>query len=103
MSKSYGKYKTIGICTGSNTDFYRERRKHQRHVNNNRIRNILANYENDEFDDKYNDYKIPKEDSWEEPTDGHYKMTAKELNKIKKDYMKSFGNIYTTKNNKIKK
>jgi hypothetical protein len=103
MSKSYGKYKTLGYCTGSNTDFYRERRKHERQVNNQRIRNILAHYENDEFDDTYNEYKIPKENQWDEPTDGHYKMTAKELNKQKKEYLKSFRNIYTTKNNRIKK
>ena len=64
---------------------------------------MLAKYDSEEFDDNYNEFKIPKNDTWEEPTDGHYKMTAKELNKVKKEHMKSFRNIYSTKNNKIKK
>lgn len=102
MSKSYAKYKTMGICYGSNTDFYRERRKHQRRVNKHRIRNTMANSNIGEFDEKYEEFTIPKNDDWEEPTDGHYKVTAKELNEIDKKRRKVFG-LYTTKNNKIKK
>lgn len=102
MSKSYAKYKTIGICCGSNTGFYRDRRKHQRHVNKHRIRNTIANSGIEEFDEKYEEYYIPKNDDWEEPTDGHYKLTAKELRDMRKKNKKSYG-LYVTKNNKIKK
>lgn len=100
MSKSYGKYKTMGICYGSNTEYYRHRRRHQRHVNKHRIRNTMANTDIDEFDDKYQEFSIPKNNTWEEPTDGHYKLTAKELKK--KKWYGSYG-VYATKNNKIKK
>ena len=58
MSKSFGKYVTMGICYGSNTEYYRGRRKHQRHVNKQRIRNIIANNNIEEFDEKYNPYNI---------------------------------------------
>ena len=102
MSKSYGKYKTMGIAYGSNTEYYRDRRRHQRHVNKNRIRNTIANTNIDEFDDNYQEYSIPKNNDWDEPTDGHYKVTAKELNEMDKKRRKVFG-LYTTKNNKIKK
>lgn len=102
MSKSYGKYKTMGICYGSNTEFYRERRKHQRRVNKHRIRNTMANADIEEFDEKYEEFTIPKNDTWEEPTDGHYKLTAKELRDMRKKNKKSYG-VYITRNNKIKK
>lgn len=102
MSKSYGKHKTMGICDGSNTEFYRERRKHQRRVNKHRIRNTIANSDIEDFDDNYEAYSIPKNDDWEEPTDGHYKLTAKELREIRKKNRKSYG-LYITRNNKIKK
>lgn len=102
MSKSYGKYKTTGICTGSNTDYYRERRKHQRRVNKHRLRNTMANTDIEDFDDKYQDLKIPKKNDWDEPTDGTYKMTVKDLEELKGRTGKNYG-VYSTKNNKIKK
>ena len=102
MSKSYGKYKKVGICDGSNTEYYRNRRKHQRHVNNNRIRNILSKHEINDFDDNYVEFTIPKTDSWDEPTDGTYILNAKEINKLKKEDGAKYP-LYTTKNNKVKK
>lgn len=102
MSKSYGKYKTVGVCRGSNTEYYRERRKHQRHVNNHRVRNVIANSEIDDFDDDFQEYHIPKNDTWDEPTDGHYKMTGKEIKKQTYKHRKNYG-VYVTKDNKIKK
>lgn len=97
MSKSYAKKIKLGICSGSNTEFYRDRRKHQRHINSNRIKNVLANNEADEFDDKYIPYNIPKNDDWEEPTDGTFILTPQDA----KEYEK-YG-IYVTKDNKIKR
>ena len=102
MSKSFGKYVTMGICYGSNTEYYRDRRKHQRHVNKQRIRNIIANNNIEEFDEKYNPYNIPKKDNYVEPTDGTYKLTGKKIKKEQKTWLKKFG-LYVTKNNKIKK
>lgn len=98
MSKSYGNYKTQGICYGDNTEYYRERRKHQRRVNNHRIRNVIANSNIDEFDDNYEEFSIPKKNHWEEPTDGTYKVTARDIKKSKRK-----NGLYVTKNNKVKK
>ena len=97
MSKSYAKNIKLGICTGSNTEFYRDRRKHQRRVNSNRIKNVLANNEIEEFDDKYIPYNIPKRDDWEEPTDGTVILSPKDVKEL------DGYNIYVTKNNKIKR
>ena len=98
MSKSYGNYKTQGICYGDNTEYYRERRKHQRRVNNHRIRNVIDNSNIDEFDDNYEEFLIPKKNDWEEPTDGTYKVTARDIKQTKNKH-----GLYITKNNKVKK
>lgn len=100
MSKSYSKYKMIGICYGNNTPFYRERRVHQRRVNKNRLRNTMAKYNNDEIDDEFIPYIIPKEDHWDEPTDGHYKGYPKELRKRIGNY---YNGIYLTKDGRYVK
>lgn len=102
MSKSYGKYKTTGFCDGSNTEYYRERRKHQRRVNKHRLRNTIANNDIEDFDDRYQDLKLPKKNDWDEPTDGTYKMTVKDLEELKDRTGKKYG-LYSAKNNKIKK
>lgn len=96
MSKSYGNYKTVGICTGTNTEFYHDRRVRVRRKNKSIIRNIIANKPIDEFDDSYNPYKEPKNKYWLEPTDGTWKVKSKDS--------VNFKNIYKVKNkNKIKK
>lgn len=100
MSKSYSKYKMIGICYGNNTPFYRERRVHQRRVNKNRLRNAMAKYNNDEIDDEFIPYVIPKEDQWDEPTDGHYKGYPNELRKRIGNY---YNGIYLTKDGRYVK
>lgn len=105
MSKSYGRYKTVGFCYGSNTNFYRERRKHQRRVNNHQIKNLISNYNIDEFDDKFTDFIIPKTDQWNEPTDGHRKLYAKYIKKSSAwdEKRSKWWDIYITNKNKIKK
>lgn len=96
MSKSYGKYKTVGFCTGSNTEYYRYRARHQRRVNNHQIRNVIANNEIEEFDDEFIEYTLPKKDHWEEPTDGSYKVYP--------DEVKNYHSIRKVKDkNKVKK
>lgn len=97
MSKSYGRYINLGICWGSNTEFYRDRRKQVRRKNRHIIRNLLHNFTADLFDDLFTDFRLPRKDTWNEPTDGTWKYTAKEVKK----YIRK--GIYTGKNGKIKK
>ena len=85
MSKSYGKYKSLGICTGSNTEWYRDRIRKIRNKNKHRIRNILTNYSINEFDDVYNPYSLPKKDTWMEPTDGTIRYDYKRIKKMMKE------------------
>lgn len=102
MSKSYGKYKTIGVCYGSNTEYYRDRYRAFRNKNKQIIRNILANKSIDDFDEYYLDFRQPRKDSWNEPTDGTYKLDYKELKRYR-NRSNYYRGIYPTKNNKIKK
>lgn len=103
MSKSYGKYKSCGICTGSNTEWYRDRIRKIRNKNKHRIRNILRNYNINEFDDVYNPYSLPKKDTWREPTDGTVRYDYKRIKKMMKEFNGWSWGMYITKNNKVKK
>lgn len=98
MSKSYGKYKTCGICYGNNTPYYKDRRRKVRMKNKQRLENMIAHYNPEDYDDVFEPYIIPKKDSWDEPTDGTWKLTAKHLKGSKYKYP-----YYATKNNRIKK
>jgi hypothetical protein len=98
MSKSYGKYKTCGICYGNNTPYYKDRRRKVRMKNKQRLENMIAHYNPEDYDDVFEPYSIPKKDSWDEPTDGTWKLTAKHLAKSTYKYP-----YYATKNNRIKK
>ena len=101
MGKSYSKYKTMGVCYGSNIEYYRDRVHYIRNKNKHRMRNILANQNIEDFDDMFIDFRLPKKDDWDEPTDGTYKLSAKLLKRLKSNY--NFNGIYSTKNGKIKK
>lgn len=69
MGKTRRKMIREGICTGSNTSFYRDRRHRQRRINNQRLREAVNTNSIEDLDDvEY--LEIPKEDSWMEPTDG---------------------------------
>lgn len=98
MSKSYGKYLTVGMCYGNNTPYYRERRKHQRRVNRNLLRKVLAHFDGEEIDENFTSYNIPKENQWDEPTDGHWKSYPKEL--CAKIGWPGYKGVYLTKNGK---
>lgn len=98
MSKSYGKYKTCGICYGNNTPYYKDRRRKVRMKNKQRLENMVAHYNPEDYDDVFEPYIIPKKDSWDEPTDGTWKLTAKHLKRSNYKYP-----YYATKNNRIKK
>ena len=103
MSKSYAKYKSCGIGTGSNTEWYRDRIHKVRKRNKHRIRNIIANNNNEEFDDVYNPYSLPKKDTRREPTDGTVRYDYKRIRKMMKKYNGWSAGMYITKNNKVKK
>ena len=98
MSKSYGKYKTCGVCYGNNTPYYKDRRRKVRIKNKQRLENMIAHHNPEDYDDVFEPYIIPKNDSWDEPTDGTWKLAAKHLKKSKYKYP-----YYATKNYRIKK
>lgn len=101
MSKSYGKYKTIGCCWGSNTEYYRDRNRRLRNKDRQNIRNLLANKPIEEFDDVFIPTKEPDNMYWNEPTDGTFKLYHIDFIKYKSKYR--YHGIYPTKKNRIKK
>lgn len=98
MSKSYGKYKTESFCSGSNTEYYRDRNRRLRSKNKNNINRILKNKPIENFDDIFIPSKEPKNMMWLEPTDGTCKMYANDYKKYN-----CCNNVYITKDGKIKK
>ncbi len=78
MSKSYGKYITVGFCYGSNTEYYRDRNRYFRNKNRQIIRNLVANKNIQDFEDCYLDFRQPRKNDWDEPTDGTYKVTVRD-------------------------
>jgi len=72
MSRTYRNKIRIGICCGCNTDWYQQRRKWQRNKNRHELRNKLANYILSEIDNVLSFTKLPKRDTWCEPTDGSW-------------------------------
>ena len=98
MSKSYSKNIFLGMCYGSNTEYYRKRRQLRRHRNKQHLRNAL---QFEDIDENLKECNMPIRDSWDEPTDGGRKYTAKELMKRMKNF--PYFNGYLTKKGKIKK
>lgn len=98
MSKSYARYKTEGMCTGTNTEYYRDRNRRLRSKNRSNIRRILKNKPLEEFDELFIPSKEPNNMMWLEPTDGTCKMYPN-------DYRKNhYRGVYLNKKkNKIKK
>lgn len=86
------------MCTGSNTEFYRDRRHAQRARDRNNLRALLAHYHIDEVSDLWLDDKIPKRDTWEEPTDGSWPVFKSQLEALSKQY----GEEYTKRKIKPK-
>ena len=104
MSKSYSKIKKFGIRPGSNTEYYRNKRKNIRVKEKQVICNILAHNDVSVFDELYTPLNIPFKHDWNEPTDGTFIMDAKAIDRdtIKSPHG-SYAGIYTTKDGKIKK
>jgi hypothetical protein len=99
MSKSYSKNIFLGVCYGNNTEYYHKRRQLKRHRNKQHLRNAM---QFEDVDDNLKDCNMPTRDSWDEPTDGGRKYTAKELMRKMKKFPGCF-NYFLTKKGKIKK
>ena len=102
MSKSYSKIKRIGICTGDNSEFYRERRRSIRTKERQTLKDTLAHTDISDFDDVYTPLNIPLKDDWSEPTDGTITMTGKSIQNDKLGW-RDYRGTYITKNGKIKR
>lgn len=70
MSRSRRKPK-VGICVGSNTEYYRERNRNTRTKNKRILRKALMDGKEDEINFIPNN-KNPSYDTYCEPTDGSY-------------------------------
>jgi len=51
MSRTYRKYVKCGICTGNNTEYYRDMNRKCRNKNRQSLRNLLANYDIEDVND----------------------------------------------------
>lgn len=80
MSRTYRKYLRLGVCCGSNTEWYRDRRREQRTKNKHALRKIRK-MPIESFANECEFINWPKRDSWYEPTDGTwlvYKSTIRQ-------------------------
>lgn len=96
MSKSYGKYKTCGNCGGTNTKFYKLRRRKFRRKNKQALIKALH------FNEEFLAFIQPKKDAWNESTDGVYLWYKKDIDELRKESGKHYG-LYSAKNGKVKK
>jgi hypothetical protein len=99
MSKSYSKNIFLGVCYGSNTEYYHKRRQLKRHRNKQHLRNAM---QFEDIEENLKECNMPTRDSWDEPTDGGRKYTAKELMRKMKKFPDCF-NYFLNKQGKIKK
>lgn len=95
MSKSYSKNMKVGICYGNNNSFYKQRRKVFKKRDKQAIRNTIAHFDIEDFDENYNPHNEVFKDDWIEPTDGTVLVTD--------EILQDFDKIYLTKDKKFKK
>lgn len=79
MSRTYRNYIKCGICYGSNTDFYRELNRFCRNKNKHILRNLLANADMETLAEVIPLAIQPKRDTWNEPTDGTFLISKKQI------------------------
>lgn len=80
MSRTTRKNIRFGICTGSNTEWYRARTRTMRRKYSNNMRHLLNNFDIEEVSALILNPKFPKKDSWNEPTDGTRLITIRNAN-----------------------
>ena len=92
MSRTYRKVVKCGICTGSNTEYYREKNRKCRAKNRHSLHNMIVNYDIETVSDTIPFGEVPIHDSWDEPTDGTFLVSLKN----KEEYLKE-DSIYGNK------
>lgn len=90
MSRTYRKYVKCGICTGSNTEYYRDMNRKCRSKNRHSLRNLLAHEDIETVNDLILS-EAPIHDDWNEPTDGTILVSKKN----KKNFMYNFDGTET--------
>ena len=124
MSKSYARYRRVGNCVGSNTSYYRQRRRLYRarwkanmirafQKPEVRITEILDFAPIDpEYDTIIDDVYVHPEkehkfiDRWDEPTGGSWYITSKDIKRYfdSDEYLRRYNGNYCVKGkNKVKK
>lgn len=101
MSKTYRKNVRANVACGDNRDFYKTRRRNNKHAIKHDLRNLVANYNSEDIDDMILTPKIIKKDTWREPTDG-YNLINKDILK-NKDKETGYDEYYHQKYDKILK
>ncbi len=80
MSRTRKKYIKIGNCCGSNTEYYRQRRKLENVKSKQILTNAFKKYDGEEIDEHIYNVRLPH-DRWNEPTDGTHLVDYKSANK----------------------
>ena len=71
MSKTYRKNVRANVACGDNRDFYKTRRRNNKHSIKHDLRNLVANYNTEDIDEMILEPKQIKKDTFREPTDGY--------------------------------
>lgn len=123
MSKSYARYRRVGNCVGSNTSYYRQRRRlYRARWKANMVRafqrsevkfpEILSDTSiNLDYYTTIDDVYVHPEkehkfiDRWDEPTDGSWYITSKDIKRYFDSgyYSRRYGNYCVKGKNKVKK
>lgn len=86
MSRTYRKYVKCGICTGSNTEYYRDMNRKCRTKNRHELRNLMAHHDIKDVNDMINGGAVPIHDLWNEPTDGTFLVSKRNKNQYKYNF-----------------
>ena len=93
MSRTYRKNIRVGICCGDNRSYYKLRRRKRRVLGKQNLRELLSNKPLDEVEELILNVKMPKKDTWDEPTDGCIVYNKDNINKPSKGWFnKEFRN-----------
>lgn len=80
MSRTTRKNIKIGICTGTNTEYYRDRTRKMRRKYAANLRNLISKFAIDVAEELIMNPKFPRRDDWDEPTDGTRLITRQNAN-----------------------
>lgn len=72
MSRTYRKAIRQGVCTGSNTEYYRARTRKLRRMNRQSLHTAITKLDIADAADVIYTFKYPRRNEWDEPTDGSY-------------------------------